>query len=125
MATTHDFPTLAGHEFAVLTTYRRDGTAVPTTVWFAEAGGRLYIQTGANSGKVRRILANPAVTVAPSTRVGEVLGEATAATARLLAADEAAVAEAALERKYGERRRQVMAQMGGFERGYLEVVPTA
>lgn len=47
-----------------LTSYKRDGTAVPTPVWFVEDRDRLLVQTDANSGKVKRIRANPNVSVA-------------------------------------------------------------
>jgi PPOX class probable F420-dependent enzyme len=115
------FAALAGHEFAVLTTYRRDGAAVPTTVWFAQEGDKLFIQTGANAGKVKRIRGNASVTLAPSTRIGEVLGDVVAARAHILPPGETAVAEEALQRKYGERRRQAMAQLGNMARDYIEV----
>ena len=120
-AAAEGFATLAGHEFAVLMTHRRNGAAVPTTVWFAQAGDKLYIQTGVNSGKVKRIRGNASVTLAPSTRVGELLGDAVAAQASILPAGETAVAEEALQAKYGERRRQALAQMGNFARDYIEV----
>ena len=124
-ATAETFAALDAQEFAVLTTSRRDGTPVPTTVWLAHDGGRLFIQTGLNAGKIKRIRGNSAVTLAPSTRMGEVLGDAVAATARILSPEEAGVADAALARKYGARRQQVMAQMGVSELNYLEISPRA
>ena len=124
-ATAETLASLDAQEFALLTTYRRDGTPTPTTVWFAHDGGRLFIQTGLNAGKVKRIRGNSAVTLAPSTRIGEVLGDAVAATARILSPEEAGVADAALARKYGARRQQVMAQMGVSELNYLEISPRA
>jgi uncharacterized protein len=33
--TASDFAGLEGHKYALLVTFRRDGTAVPTPVWFA------------------------------------------------------------------------------------------
>jgi len=97
------FAALDGAQFIVLTTYRSSGEAVPTTVWFAEREGALYITTGSAAGKARRIRANPQVTVAPSDRVGNVSGAALAAQAREATGDEHAVAEAALLAKYGEQ----------------------
>ena len=124
-ATAETFAALDAQEFALLTTYRRDGTPMPTTIWFAHQGGRLYFQTGLNAGKVKRIRANGAVTLAPSTRIGEVLGDAVAATARVLSAEESGVADAALARKYGEQRQRVMAQMGVRELDFIEISPNA
>src|SRR5882762_5846088 len=40
---------------ALLVTYRRDGTPVPTPVWAAQAGGVLYVRTERGSGKVKRL----------------------------------------------------------------------
>jgi uncharacterized protein len=38
-----------------ITTFRRDGRAVPTPVWFAVDGGELLTLTPPDSGKVKRI----------------------------------------------------------------------
>ena len=54
-------------KYMSLTTYRRDGTAVSTAVWFAEEDGRLFVVTPADSYKARRLRRNPAAMVAPST----------------------------------------------------------
>lgn len=53
-----------GGRYLSVTTYRRDGTAVRTPVWFVEEGGRLLAQTEPTSGKVKRIRANSSVGVA-------------------------------------------------------------
>lgn len=121
---THPFAALDGAQFIVLATYRAAGGAVPTTVWFAEREGNLYITTGSASGKARRIRANPQVTVAPSDRVGNISGPARAAHAREATAEEHAVAEAALEAKYGEQLR-FFRQKRGTPAGstYLIVTP--
>ncbi len=55
MVPTHpDLAELARSMFVLLTTYRRDGEAVPTPVWIADDGERLLVTTGAASGKVKR-----------------------------------------------------------------------
>lgn len=101
------FAALAGEQFIVLTTYRRSGEAVPTTVWFAERDGRLYITTGSAAGKLKRIRNNPQVTVAPSDRAGVVSGPALPALAREAHEDEHAIAEEALDAKYGAQFRAI------------------
>ena len=55
-------------KYVSLTSYRRDGTAVATPVWFVRQDGRLLVETGAASGKVKRIRRNPAVQVAVCAR---------------------------------------------------------
>jgi uncharacterized protein len=128
-ATAADFAALDANEFAVLTTYRRGGAAVPTTVWFAHAGGRIYVQTMPVAGKVKRIRANGRVTLAPGTRTGEPLGPALGGRARVLSGEETAVAEEALARKYNQRRAQLLAQGhqggGSTERAYIAIEPAA
>jgi len=42
-------------------TFTRDGTAVFTPVWFAEANERVYLRTIAKSGKVKRFGSDPRV----------------------------------------------------------------
>ena len=111
-ATVADLAALADQQFILLTTFHRSGVAVPTTIWFANAGDRLVFQTGPEAGKLKRIRNNGAVTIAPSTRVGEPLGAAMSARAHILSDDEAAAADAALHAKYGEARTRLMAQMG-------------
>ena len=56
-------------------TFRRNGQGVSTPVWFVEDGGGIFIRTGANSGKVKRIRNNPDVQLAPCKADGTVIGE--------------------------------------------------
>ena len=124
-ATVAALAALADQQFILLTTFRRSGVAVPTTIWFANADDRLVFQTGPEAGKLKRIRNNAQVTIAPSTRVGELLGPTMGARARILGDDEAAVADAALGAKYGEARTRLMAQMGHagrtMERAYIAI----
>ncbi|MBK9943264.1 MAG: PPOX class F420-dependent oxidoreductase [Kouleothrix sp.] len=126
-AATGYFAALAGEQFIVLTTYRASGTPVPTTVWFAEAGGKLYITTNVNLKKVGRIRANPAVQVAASDQVGNLRGTALAAQARVLEPAEFGPAEAALRAKYGQVYVTMTGQMDATQppnsRIFLEVTP--
>jgi PPOX class probable F420-dependent enzyme len=123
---TNHFAPLAGAEFIVLTTYKRAGDAMPTTVWFVEQGGKLYVTTQSEAGKAKRIRATPAVTVAPSDRVGTVSGPAVPAQARILGPDEAVDAEAALRAKYGEQYDIVTARTPtNGVRVFIEVSPPA
>ncbi|KPV48211.1 hypothetical protein SE17_39300 [Kouleothrix aurantiaca] len=126
-STTNYFAPLEGAQFMVLTTYRANGTAVPTTVWFADAGGTLYITTNVQLKKVGRIRANPAATVAASDRVGTVQGPAIPAQARVLEPAEFPAAEAALRAKYGDLYATMTAQMDATQppnsRIFIAVTP--
>ncbi len=105
------FPHLHGHQYANLTTYRKSGVAVPTPVWFAiepDAQGQevLYVVTGADSGKVKRIRNNPRVALEPSDQRGKTLGPSADGQARIISDPaEAQHAKAALDRKYGVVKR--------------------
>ena len=95
------FPHLHKQQFMNLTTYRKSGQPVVTTVWFAQVGDTLYGMSEPQAGKIKRMRNNPAVSVAPSTYAGKVLAEASAGSARILPEAEAAVARQALDKKYG------------------------
>src|SRR3954462_4152997 len=75
---------LEGYQFLNLTTFRKNGIPVVTTVWFAQANDAVYLWTAKTSGKVKRIRNNPTVQIAPSTHLGRPCGPSIEATARLL-----------------------------------------
>jgi PPOX class probable F420-dependent enzyme len=90
---------------ALLVTYRADGTPVPTPVWVAVDGDRVFMRTGADAYKVKRIRRNPVVLLAPSTSRGRPTGAAMRGHARVLGKDEEPVAERALAARHGLLRR--------------------
>lgn len=87
-------------KYMSLTTYRKDGSEVPTTVWFAIKDDRLLMRTDSESYKVRRLRTNPAVTVAPSTARGEIRGDACPGEAKELAAGVGATISRIYLRRY-------------------------
>ena len=62
-------------EFINVESFRADGSGKKTPVWVLKDGNVLYIQTGANSYKLKRMKRNPKVRVAPCTVDGTVIGE--------------------------------------------------
>ena len=92
----------------LLTTYRRDGTAVGTAVNLAVEEDRAYFRTYATAGKVKRLARRPAGTVAPCTARGRPTGEAVAGTARLLEGDQVTVARHALANRHPVFQRFVV-----------------
>src|SRR5713226_9328296 len=72
------------HRYMTLSTFRRSGAEVATPVWFAAAGGRLYVFTAGDSGKVKRLRHSSRARVAPSDARGRVQGTWRDATARLI-----------------------------------------
>ncbi|SCG48321.1 PPOX class F420-dependent oxidoreductase [Micromonospora inositola] len=60
-----DLDRLAAEKYVLLTTFRKDGRAVPTPVWAVRDGDALAVWTVSDSGKVKRIRRDGRVTVAP------------------------------------------------------------
>src|SRR6266511_1105321 len=90
-----DFGALRGKKYAVLVTFRRNGEAVPSPVWFGmDDAGRAYVRTLHNAGKVKRIRNDPQALIAPSTVRGKPTGPVIRATARVVPKEEWAHAEA-------------------------------
>ena len=96
---------LAGEQFVSLTTFRRDGTPVPTPVWIAQDGDALVVTTPAGTGKVKRLRHDPRVELRPCNRRGTVPdgAVATSGVAEVLAPQPRHLA--ALRRKYGVQYR--------------------
>lgn len=93
---------LATSKYALLTTYKKDGTPVGTPVWVAPDGDRILVWTNRKSWKVKRLRRNPQVTVQPCDNRGRTDGsEVHAATAALLDADSTEHVRDVLARKYG------------------------
>lgn len=85
-----------------LATFRRNGTEVPTPVWFAEAGGKLYVFTDGTSAKMKRLRNNSRVRIARCDVVGNVTGEWIDGTCRIVSEPPTIkTAYAALRAKYG------------------------
>jgi len=90
------------HRYISLSTFRRSGAEVATPVWFAASGGKLYVFTAGDSGKVKRLRHTARARVAPSDARGSVRGAWRNATARLISEPSAIEhAHAALRAKYG------------------------
>jgi len=116
---------LSRQRYALLVTYRRDGTPVATPVWAALGGGRFYVRSERASGKVKRLAADGRARLAPCTARGRPLGAPLRMRGRVLAEDEELAAESALERRYGAVRALFERTMDGMrvDMCYLELVP--
>jgi PPOX class probable F420-dependent enzyme len=95
-------------KYVSLVTFRRDGSAVDTPVWFAALGDEFGVITETNVGKVKRIRNNPRVTVQVCDYSGNVVpvGDPKAqpvlnATARLVTGADAVRVRKAIAKKYG------------------------
>jgi PPOX class probable F420-dependent enzyme len=113
---------------AVLTSFRRDGTPVPTLVNVAVVGDRAYIRTYGSAGKLKRIRRNPAVELAPATWRGRPTGDAIHATARILDGGESEAAGRAIDAKHPYFQRRLVRFGHRVKRDrtvHLELVPEA
>jgi hypothetical protein len=108
-----DLDRLAAARHVALTTFRRDGTGVPTCVWICREGDTLYVITHAGSGKVKRIRGNARVEIAPSDGRGRPQGGASSAVA-VVADDEESIkrASALIRRRYGIQYPLLRSLMG-------------
>ncbi|MGQ9813738.1 MAG: PPOX class F420-dependent oxidoreductase [Candidatus Roseilinea sp.] len=105
-----------------LETYRKNGQAMPTPVWFVQDGDKLYVRTVKNSGKVKRVRNNPRVRVAPCEVRGELKGPWIEAKAKLV--DDPVSTRRVVEllnRKYGLMKR-LFDVMGGLNRREYDVI---
>ena len=88
-------------QYARVTTYRRDGRAVPTPLWVVRDGDAIAVWTPTSSGKVKRIRRSGEVLVGPCDFRGKLQGDQVPATAAILDADGSARVRGLLGRKYG------------------------
>lgn len=120
------FDHLRDHKYCLLITYKRNGEAVPTPMWFGLADGRLYARSESTGWKLRRIANDPRVQVAPCSVRGKPLGPAAEGRARALSTpEEQARAEAAIRANYRYGRRLYKAMLGAaqVDTTYIEVTP--
>jgi uncharacterized protein len=91
---------IQGQRYISLATFRKNGVAVYTPIWFAEDNGKLCFMTNSKTGKCKRIRNNPRVTIAPCTIRGKITGPESPATVRLLPPGEFARVRQAINQKY-------------------------
>jgi PPOX class probable F420-dependent enzyme len=90
-------------KYLSLETYRKNGTAVATPVWFATApNGAMYVYSEAGAAKVKRARNNPKGRIAPCDVRGNLRADWEPVTLRIIDdATEAALAQRLLDEKYG------------------------
>ena len=111
-----------GRKYCVLVSYRKNGEAVPSPLWFGIGNGKLYVHTG--GFKIKRIERNPRVLVAPCTFRGRPVGPPVAGTARVLSSGTHGDAERWIQANYGLSRRVYYRLTGMHDVGaYIEVTP--
>jgi PPOX class probable F420-dependent enzyme len=93
----------ADEPFVSLTTFRRSGEGVATTVWVVADpdGDGLAVMTIDGSGKVKRLRNDPRVTLRPSGRLGNVDDDAPTVEATARIGEFTERVEQAFKDKYG------------------------
>ncbi len=110
-----------GQKYLTIETYRKNGEAVRTPVWFIEQDGTLLVRTDSDTGKAKRIRRNPRVRIAPCTMRGEPKGAWISAEAKFAGKEEAEKAYQLLKEKYGLQYR-LLRLIGKFQRGPSKAV---
>ena len=95
-----DFEAVRDARTILLTTYKRDGTAVGTPVSIAFEDDRAFFRSYDKAWKTRRLRDNPHVQVAASTMRGRRTGPIMDARATLLGGEQARLAARALARRH-------------------------
>ena len=120
MTSSPDLLALGDEPFIRLTTFRRSGEPVGTTVWVARDGDSLVVFTPVGAGKLKRLRHTNRVEVAASSRGGAVARDA--ASVEAVADIDPSAATLAhvstlLSAKYGFQYRLVMLVEKLFSRG--------
>lgn len=114
------------NRYLSLATFRKSGVAVETPVWFAALGGKLYVFTAGDSGKVKRLRNSPKARISPCDMRGRIEGQGRDTEARLI--DDAGLVDrawGALRKKYGWQMglTDLGARLSGRirKRAYIEI----
>lgn len=115
----------ANQKYFNMESYRKNGEAIRTPLWFVEDDGQFYFYTVAHSFKVKRLQNNPRVRIAPCDIRGNLNGDWISATARRLDDVEARHADALLNQKYGWQKRLLnfLAKLRGHQRAAFAIRP--
>lgn len=110
---------LGDEKYVLMTTFKRDGTPVPTPVWSVPLDGDTFgFWTSSGSGKAKRLAHTDRVTVQPCDARGKVKAgtSPTEATARLVAGDDMDAIRRAVTEKYGFMTKvtKLLGRIGGL-----------
>jgi hypothetical protein len=96
-----DVARIGSSRYIRLTTFKKDGTPVPTPVWVVDDGERVYVTTLDSAGKYKRLRNSGRVLVAPSDWRGTPSGDEVEGQAELLDAAGTRRVGVMIKDKYG------------------------
>lgn len=103
-----------------LETYRRNGVAVKTPVWFLLYENGIYVITKKKTGKVKRIKNNTSVRIIPCNFLGKGHGTWISGVARFANTEESNRALALRKKKYGIKA--ILSSLFTFGKGDLVTI---
>lgn len=121
--------TLQRAKYLSFATFRKNGNAVETPVWFAEEDDCFYLFSAQDAGKIKRLRNSGRSRIAACTVTGRLTGEWVDTEAEILSdAKDTTQALDALRQKYGWQMRltDCMSTLSGKmkQRAYIRVRPT-
>jgi hypothetical protein len=88
-------------KYLLITTFRKDGRAVPTPVWAVRDGAEIYLWSAVDTGKIKRLRRSSKATISACDYRGNPSGPTGPARARLLDSAGSARVRGLLAKKYG------------------------
>jgi hypothetical protein len=96
-----DVDRLGEGKYLLLTSFRKDGTPIPTPVWVVSDGDQLYAWSAVDTGKVKRIRRDGKVELGPCDFRGTPTGDSIPGRATLLDAEDSDRVRDLIAGKYG------------------------
>jgi len=110
---------LQNQKYLALETFKKNGDAVKTPVWFVIKNNLIYIVTREDTGKIKRLKNNKKVRLAPSNFKGNPIGDWVFGTVNFSSEDETKEVITLRRKKYGFLER--IAQFASKSKGNLFV----
>lgn len=113
---------ITDEQYVLLTTFKRDGTAVSTPVWIVDLGeGKAGFWTSSDTGKVKRLRHTPRIRLQPCDMRGRAKAgsDVLEATARVVSGPELETIRQRVVAKYGRWTKftKAVRKLMGYARG--------
>jgi uncharacterized protein len=92
---------ISSFKYINIETFKKNGSAVRTPIWFIVYERVIFFRTDSKSGKVKRIRNNPHVRIAPCDIRGNIKGTWFDGKAKFADAKESSIVFSMIDKKYG------------------------